>query len=247
MLDKMAKNFIKLDKKDDAGGEKKKRKAVISGSKMTLEQRGVVYLSNVPHGFYEAQMNKFFSQFGKVTNIRLGRSKKTGNFRGYAFVEFRFMEVAKIVAETMNNYLMYEKLMKCKVVPPEEVRPAIFRHRVNPKNPPGKKARQLAKSKVNMERTENQELKRRRVQFGQSAKSRRQASWIWESTFKWTCRTSRGRKRNVASASKPEGRTPVMAIDDSDLDITLKTPPNVRKMKSRQNSAAFPARRFPGN
>ena len=31
-----------------------------------------------------------------------------------------------------------------------------------------------------------------------------------------------------------------MAVDDSDLDITLKTPPNVRKIKSRSNSTATP-------
>ena len=30
---------------------------------------------------------------------------------------FRYSDVAKIVAETMNNYLMFEKLLKCKVVP----------------------------------------------------------------------------------------------------------------------------------
>ena len=36
------------------------------------------------------------------------------------------------------------------------------------------------------------------------------------------------------------GKTPTMQIDDSDLDITLKTPPNVRKIKSRSNSAATP-------
>jgi nucleolar protein 15 len=53
-----------------------------------------------------------------VTNVRLGRSKKTGASRGYAFIEFRYADVAKIVAETMNNYLMFEKLLKCKVVPP---------------------------------------------------------------------------------------------------------------------------------
>ena len=36
------------------------------------------------------------------------------------------------------------------------------------------------------------------------------------------------------------GKTPTMAVDDSDLDITLKTPPNVRKIKSRSNSTATP-------
>ena len=60
------------------------------------KNRGSVYISHVPHGFYEKQMRAFFSQFGTVTNLRLGRSKKTGKSRGYAFVEFKFMEVAKV-------------------------------------------------------------------------------------------------------------------------------------------------------
>ena len=145
MLEKMAKNFIRVEDSEDGEIE---RKVIISGSKATSGERGVVYLSNVPHGFYENQMFKFFSQFGKVTNVRLGRSKKTGGFRGYAFVEFRFADVAKIVAESMNNYLMHEKLMRAKVVPPEKVRPAMFKHRVNPEKPPGKKARALAKKQV---------------------------------------------------------------------------------------------------
>lgn len=60
------------------------------------KNRGSVYISHIPHGFYEKQMRAFFSQFGTVTNLRLGRSKKTGKSRGYAFVEFKFMEVAKV-------------------------------------------------------------------------------------------------------------------------------------------------------
>lgn len=38
---------------------------------------------------------------------------QTGGSKGYAFVEFDCDEVAKIVAETMNNYLMGERLLKC--------------------------------------------------------------------------------------------------------------------------------------
>lgn len=38
---------------------------------------------------------------------------QTGGSKGYAFVEFDCDEVAKIVAETMNNYLMGERLIKC--------------------------------------------------------------------------------------------------------------------------------------
>lgn len=38
---------------------------------------------------------------------------QTGGSKGYAFIEYDCEEVAKIVAETMNNYLMGERLIKC--------------------------------------------------------------------------------------------------------------------------------------
>ena len=57
----------------------------------------------------------------------MGRSKKTGASKGYAFVEFRFPEVAKIVAETMNNYLMFDKLVKCERVAPERANRSMFK------------------------------------------------------------------------------------------------------------------------
>ena len=39
---------------------------------------------------------------------------QTGNAKGYGFVEFASAAVAKIVADTMNNYLMFNRLLKCK-------------------------------------------------------------------------------------------------------------------------------------
>ena len=60
------------------------------------KNRGVVYISHIPHGFYEKQMRDFFAQFGSVTNLRLGRSSKSGKSKGYAFVEFKFKEVATV-------------------------------------------------------------------------------------------------------------------------------------------------------
>lgn len=41
---------------------------------------------------------------------------QTGGSKGYAFVEFACDEVAKIVAETMNNYMMFGRLLKCTTV-----------------------------------------------------------------------------------------------------------------------------------
>lgn len=91
------------------------------------EERGVIYLGHIPYGFFEEQMKGFFSQFGIVTNLRLSRSKKTGKSRGYAFVEFEDKEVAEIVAETMNDYLMFGRRLKCEVVPPEKLNANTFR------------------------------------------------------------------------------------------------------------------------
>ncbi|NWV64955.1 MK67I protein, partial [Malurus elegans] len=64
---------------------------------------------------------------GTVTRLRLSRSKKTGASKGYAFMEFESDDVAKIVADTMNNYLFSERLLKCQFVPPEKVHENLFK------------------------------------------------------------------------------------------------------------------------
>ncbi|XP_028399417.1 MKI67 FHA domain-interacting nucleolar phosphoprotein-like [Dendronephthya gigantea] len=87
---------------------------------------GVLYVGHIPHGFYEHEMKGFFSQFGTVNRLRLSRSKKTGGSKGYAFVEFACDDVAKIVAETMNNYMMFGRLLKCNVVPKEKIHPRLW-------------------------------------------------------------------------------------------------------------------------
>ncbi|NXN85923.1 MK67I protein, partial [Bombycilla garrulus] len=63
---------------------------------------------------------------GTVTRLRLSRSKKTGASKGYAFMEFESDDVAKIVADTMNNYLFSERLLKCQFLPPERVHERLF-------------------------------------------------------------------------------------------------------------------------
>lgn len=88
--------------------------------------RGVVLIRHIPHGFYEEQLKAFFSQFGEVTRTRVSRSQKTGNARGYAFVEFQVPEVAKIASEAMNNYLMFKKRLETKYIAPEEQHQNLF-------------------------------------------------------------------------------------------------------------------------
>ncbi len=39
-------------------------------------KRGVIMVSHLPHGFFEDELKGFFSQFGKVLRVRVGRSPK---------------------------------------------------------------------------------------------------------------------------------------------------------------------------
>ncbi|XP_065198060.1 MKI67 FHA domain-interacting nucleolar phosphoprotein-like [Sycon ciliatum] len=107
---------------------KKGKKVQASSGKKT--KKGVIYVGHVPRPFVERGLVKFFSQFGEVTRVKLARSKKTGNPKGYAFIEFKSSEVAEIAADTMNGYLMCGRVLKCNVV--SEVKPGLFRGFKNP-------------------------------------------------------------------------------------------------------------------
>uniref|UniRef100_A0A669PBV4 Nucleolar protein interacting with the FHA domain of MKI67 n=1 Tax=Phasianus colchicus TaxID=9054 RepID=A0A669PBV4_PHACC len=89
---------------------------------------GVVYVGHLPRGLVEPQLRQYFEQFGAVRRLRLSRSKKTGGSKGYAFIEFECDDVAKIVADTMNNYLFSERLLKCQFMPPERVHANLFKN-----------------------------------------------------------------------------------------------------------------------
>jgi nucleolar protein 15 len=84
-------------------------------------------------------MKKYFSQFGRVKRLRLSRNKKTGASKHYAFVEFQSTEVADIVARTMDSYLLFGHILKCKLIPSEQVNENLFkganeRFKVDPRN-----------------------------------------------------------------------------------------------------------------
>ncbi|KAH8306471.1 hypothetical protein KR018_011958 [Drosophila ironensis] len=140
----------KAQKIENAGSPAKKKavkKDVVSGQlskklkpqKENGPERGVILVKHLPHGFFEQQLRQYFKQFGNVLRLRLGRSERTGNSKGYAFVEFEYPEVAKVAAETMDNYLMFQKVVKAKYIPPEKQRSSFFKTTVKKvKNKAGK-------------------------------------------------------------------------------------------------------------
>jgi hypothetical protein len=102
----------------------------------------VVYLGHVPFGFFEKQLESFFTQFGDINRLRLSRSKKTTNSRGYAFIEFKDKDVADIVADTMNNYPMYGRVLRAEVMKPEKVHPEMFKNA-------GRRMKRVPRAKLN--------------------------------------------------------------------------------------------------
>ncbi|PYI30445.1 hypothetical protein BP00DRAFT_426467 [Aspergillus indologenus CBS 114.80] len=91
------------------------------------EGPGTIYVGRIPHGFYEHQMRGYFGQFGTVTRLRLSRNRTTGRSKHYAFIEFDSESDAKVAAATMDNYLLYKHLLKCKFVPQERLHPEIWK------------------------------------------------------------------------------------------------------------------------
>ena len=97
---------------------------------MTEEEElsSIIYIGHLPQDFEEKQMKKFFSEFGKVVNLQLSRSKKTGNSRHYGWVEFETTDIAKITAKAMNNYLLKDSKLECNVLPKSKVHPMLFKN-----------------------------------------------------------------------------------------------------------------------
>jgi nucleolar protein 15 len=143
--------------------QKKLRQAAQKGNK---EGPGAVYVGRVPHGFYENEMRQYFSQFGTITKLRLSRNRKTGQSKHFAFLEFESTEVAKIVAETMDNYLMFGHILKCKYIQPGSLHPETFkgankRFRVAPHNKMEKRALEAPKTESQWKKkNEKEQVKR---------------------------------------------------------------------------------------
>jgi nucleolar protein 15 len=81
-----------------------------------LKSRGIIYIGHLPKGFAEDELQKFFAQFGKITKIRVARSKKSGRPKGYAFLEFTDKDVAEIAVQTMHGYMMFHRQIECHMV-----------------------------------------------------------------------------------------------------------------------------------
>ncbi|KAL4870677.1 hypothetical protein BDV12DRAFT_184299 [Aspergillus spectabilis] len=151
---------------------KKAKKKILKLQKEAKSQApgrtGAVYVGRIPHGFYEHQMRAYFSQFGEISRLRLSRNRITGASKHYAFIEFASESVAKIVAATMDNYLMYGHILKCKFIPSEQLHPELWkganrRFKATPWNRIEKKRLDKGKTREKWTKSIEDEQKRRAI------------------------------------------------------------------------------------
>ncbi|XP_037573939.1 MKI67 FHA domain-interacting nucleolar phosphoprotein-like [Dermacentor silvarum] len=211
----------------------KKKEHGKPGQEQQKEQRrGVIYIKHIPHGFYEEEMKKYFSQFGTVTNLRLSRSGKTGGSRGYAFIEFLSEDVAKIVADTMDGYLFFNKIMKCSVVPREHVHEGLFRHF----RYPFPLRKEVVRTVHNRRRTTESEKRSAHRRLATLERTRAQLRKMGvRCDFVPEVPTELLEPLDSKDTSKASVATdsglPSFVVDSSDDSITFKTPPGTRKKR----------------
>ena len=121
---------------DNANGTKKRgtKNLVDSLKAKKYRDASVIYIGHLPALFGEFELLSLLKQFGgTITHVRISRSEKTGNSRGYAFIRILESEIASIIVNTLSGYLLFSqksigthKRFVCHIVPPEKVHPRLF-------------------------------------------------------------------------------------------------------------------------
>lgn len=146
--------------------------------KPLVNKATVLYIGRVPHGFYEKEMQAFFSQFGAIKRLRIARNKKTGKSKHFGFIEFNDPEVAEVVADAMHGYLLFEHILQVHLIPPEHVHPKLWRG-FNPRYKPVDWV-QVERKRQNKERTleEHKKLVEKILKRDQKRRKRIEAAGI---------------------------------------------------------------------
>uniref|UniRef100_A0A4W5Q2A7 Nucleolar protein interacting with the FHA domain of MKI67 n=1 Tax=Hucho hucho TaxID=62062 RepID=A0A4W5Q2A7_9TELE len=107
---KPAKALLALNLKEEAEFMTKVQEMKKRPNKGQQISPRVIYVGHLPTGLFEPQLKSYIEQFGKSSGYNCST----------------VMIVTKIVAETMNNYLIGERLIKCHLVPTEKVHEKLF-------------------------------------------------------------------------------------------------------------------------
>uniref|UniRef100_A0A674BBF4 Nucleolar protein interacting with the FHA domain of MKI67 n=1 Tax=Salmo trutta TaxID=8032 RepID=A0A674BBF4_SALTR len=120
---KLAKALFALNLKEEPEFKTKVQEMKKRPNKGQQISPRVFYVGHLPTELFEPELKSYIEQFGKVVRLQLTRSKTVKKKLGIHYLEnvnrWSSTDCHQIVAETMNNYLMGETLIKCHLVPTE--------------------------------------------------------------------------------------------------------------------------------
>eukprot|EP00834_Sanchytrium_tribonematis_P002210 NODE_63_length_26141_cov_1.022656.p21 type:complete len:163 gc:universal NODE_63_length_26141_cov_1.022656:11892-11404(-) len=91
------------------------------------KKHAVMFISHLPKGFEDSALKSYFSQFGKVLKVKVARNPQTLKSRHYGWICFEEDKVAEIAAETMNNYILGDRVLKCQILTDDEIHDGLFK------------------------------------------------------------------------------------------------------------------------
>ncbi|KAK1570573.1 hypothetical protein Q3G72_003985 [Acer saccharum] len=147
--------------------------------KPPVDKATVLYIGRIHMGFMRRKCKvAFFSQFGVIKRLRIARNKKTGKSKHFGFIEFQDPEVAEVVADTMQGYLLFEHLLQVHLILPENVHPKLWKG-FNPRFKPVDSVQEERK-RQNKERTliEYKKLEDKILKHDQKRRKRIEAAGI---------------------------------------------------------------------
>lgn len=207
----------------------------------------VIYIGHLPHGFYENEMSGFFAQFGKVSKVRVSRSKRSGRSKGFAFVKFESGHVASTVAEVMNGYHLFDKVLVSHVVPQHKIHKTMFKgankvlkpvpwhmiaKRQHNKAKTAEDLSRMSTRQLNRARKKQEKLKSLGIDYDFAEILHQGTNADRETKVE---RKTRGTKRKAAAKKKSE--TTVEKIEEETNDEEVKSAPRSTKKAKGAKSA----------
>lgn len=110
--------FDEGEEEDNNSHKIKKLDTTVNSNKKkeSKKQKKILYVSRLPKGFDEAELAKYFSQFGDIAACKIAKNKKTNKSRHYGFIKFDNDDDCDVASESMDNYLLMGHILKVKVI-----------------------------------------------------------------------------------------------------------------------------------
>lgn len=83
-------------------------------------KRRPILIEKLPQGLNEEQLQQYFSQYGKITHMRMARSLCTGKNKQFAYIEFHSPDIGKIAVNIFYKYVMYHRIGPANVPPHQD-------------------------------------------------------------------------------------------------------------------------------